>query len=105
MDEQDFKISERFSCCARLERLRSHLDHHFSHKKEETRQNITPASRNVLVLSEPSTTLSHFELIRPSDSEEISHRLSSSTCQLGIITTRFLKQVFQTVGPDILSIH
>lgn len=65
---------------------------------------LYPRRGTLSVLSEPSTTFS-FELIPPSDSEEISHRLSSSTCQLGIIAAGFLKQAFQTVRQDILSIH
>lgn len=78
--------------------------HHFIHKIEDISRNITPVSRSSSHRSQPSATSSRSELICPPDLEEITRRLSSSTCQLERQNPLgFLEEVFQTAGPDILS--
>lgn len=78
--------------------------HHFIHKIEDISRNITPVSRSASNRSQPSATSSRSELICPPDLEEITRRLSSSTCQLERQNPLgFLEEVFQTAGPDILS--
>lgn len=78
--------------------------HHFIHKIEDISRNITPVSKSAPNRSQPSATSSRSELICPPDLEEITRRLSSSTCQLERQNPLgFLEEVFQTAGPDILS--
>lgn len=51
MDERDFKVSEGSSCCARLERLRSHLDHHHLAIKKRRRGRILYLRRGMFQFS------------------------------------------------------
>lgn len=70
--------------------------HYFSNKIEDIKHIITPVSRKIPHQSQSSClTLSFFPCWI--------HCLSSPTCQLDIVPTRFLKWVFLTVGPDIFS--
>lgn len=78
--------------------------HHFIHKIEDISRNITPVSRSAPNRSQASATSSRSELICLPDLEEITRRLSSSTCQLERQNPLgFLEEVFQTAGPDTLS--
>ena len=73
--------------------------HHFINNIDSIRLNITPVMRNLLIFTEPSASMPRFKQISVSDSVELISHLNSSTCQLDIIPTRFLKEVFQSVGP------
>lgn len=61
-----------------------------------------PVTENLFICTEPSASLSHFKQILILELEELIYHLNSSTCQLGIIPAKFVKEVFQTVGPQIL---
>lgn len=58
---------------------------------------VAPVSSSISNHSEISDTSSHFELISASDLGEMTHRLTSSTCQLDLISTRFQQKAFQTL--------
>ena len=78
--------------------------HHFINKIDDIRLHISPETRNLHLCSDPSASLSHFNLISLSDLKETINHLNSSTCLLDTIPTRLLKEVVLTVSPHILSI-
>lgn len=58
---------------------------------------VAPVSSSISNHSEISDGSSHFQLISTSDLEEMTHRLTSSTCQLDLIPTGFQQKAFQTL--------
>uniref|UniRef100_A0A3Q3ET90 Reverse transcriptase domain-containing protein n=1 Tax=Labrus bergylta TaxID=56723 RepID=A0A3Q3ET90_9LABR len=77
---------------------------YFTNKVKDIRQQIIPPDRILDTSRELNSYFSSFEPVPLTFLAEILTHMKSATCSLDFIPTTFLKEVFNTVGPSILSI-
>lgn len=77
---------------------------HFLNKVKKIRHQITHPEYPVLLSREALCNFSSFEPVSLSFLSDILAHMKPATCSLDFIPSRFLKEVFNTVGPSILSI-
>ena len=77
---------------------------HFVEKIEGIRSQLSTVTRECSDCPVLTSSLTHFNLISLATLEETISQMKSSSCQLDIIPTKFLKEVLPTISSSILNI-
>lgn len=77
---------------------------YFNNKVKEIRHQITPPTRILHASRDIQNYFSHFQPVSMTFLSQLISQMKSATCSLDFIPTKFLKEVFNTIGPSILLI-